>query len=569
MEDAVLFRSMIESLSPKEFNTFSTNLFATFNQRELLTKSLFHLLAYYSRNALNTKYKKNINNILLNIIHDRKNKNTHEQNKHPDINTNQNHNENNNQTEISDIPYPLIAKCASYLNTSEVTNFQYCNRHIYISCKKNSISMTELVKYNWFKKYTNNNFGSVQSRIKYLSRFNMIQTLNFHLNDWNTITNDNQNPQHFVFKNVNKLVMTGNSVKFKPLANTLPPFNKLKYLTFNISECNISDIASFLSNNTQISFLNFVSQAILANNEQNQQSVETFPFNQILNNLRGIKIYDFMDPINRAFFDTFLSIMAHKLHSCHQMSIDIIRPNYESIWNTSGNYKFNNLKELCLSIYKLRDDTVCDFLTPLSVAIKECDLEKLNIWLRCGMITPYTDDEWLEMVAFIQYILESKKNLKYMSISGDNGNILCCLAEYFTSKSEKLQNNNGYANYASIKVGFSKWKAENVNRRQVIENGIFELIDGLNSVSGDFLIKCGLPWRKKQSNDADDYDESNYFECIKRFEGLNDKYYVDKTEYKSGVSYIVTNKNADFYGYIEKWQMNCSKCEDNEYDLFP
>ena len=63
MEQSVLFRSMIESLSTHEFNQFTNKLFNKFNQRQLLTNSIFHLLAYQGRNALDTNHSKEINKI--------------------------------------------------------------------------------------------------------------------------------------------------------------------------------------------------------------------------------------------------------------------------------------------------------------------------------------------------------------------------------------------------------------------------------------------------------------------------------------------------------------------------
>ena len=75
MEESILFRSMIDSLSMNEFKQFTNTLFTKFNQRELLTKSIYHLLSYQGRNALTTKYSNNVNKIIINIIHSRNKEN--------------------------------------------------------------------------------------------------------------------------------------------------------------------------------------------------------------------------------------------------------------------------------------------------------------------------------------------------------------------------------------------------------------------------------------------------------------------------------------------------------------
>ncbi len=68
---------------------------------------------------------------------------------------------------------------------------------------------------------------------------------------------------------------------------------------------------------------------------------------------------------------------------------------------------------------------------------------------------------------------------------------------------------------------------------------------------------------EEKERDGDDFDETNYFECVKRFEELKDKYNVDTSEYcGGGILYIVTNKHANFYGYCEKWDMDCKRCEE-------
>merc|ERR1712173_507429 len=92
--------------------------------------------------------------------------------------------------------------------------------------------------------------------------------------------------------------------------------------------------------------------------------------------------------------------------------------------------------------------------------------------------------------------------------------------------------------------------------RANVENDIFRLIGLLSkAVSGNWMIKTILPWKKKLRSDPDDFDETNRFECIEKLENLNNIYNVDITD----SFFIVTNKNGIFHGgYTAKWIMCCS-----------
>ena len=161
MEESILFRSMIKSLSTNEFNQFSDKIFEKFNVRELLTESLFHLLAYQGRNALNTKYTNNINNILINIIHSRQDQ---DEDKEEEEVT------DSNKISITNLSYDLVSNVGSYLDFYDSMKYRLINRHIYISCKQCPSSITTMPTHNagWFKKYTSNNFGC-QKNILYLA----------------------------------------------------------------------------------------------------------------------------------------------------------------------------------------------------------------------------------------------------------------------------------------------------------------------------------------------------------------------------------------------------------------
>eukprot|EP01084_Bolivina_argentea_P073750 133821_1 len=266
MEEAISFRLMIESLSIQEFNAFSTKLFTTFNKRELLSKCLFHLLVYQNKHSLNTKYTQNINKLLIDIIQSRQIKNINNENE------NKTDNDINNTKTLITIPYTLIAKCSSYLKLSEVIKFQYSNRHIYISCKKNTESISRLVKPGWFGTYINNSFGTLQWKIQKLSQFSMVNELRLTVSDLQIITNDNKNPEIFAskFKNVNKLSLEKNrSVNLFHQNDInltcLNPIQTLEFLSLNNYRVkHISNFLSSLSSNDNIKYLSFgINQHIL------------------------------------------------------------------------------------------------------------------------------------------------------------------------------------------------------------------------------------------------------------------------------------------------------------------
>eukprot|EP01084_Bolivina_argentea_P227685 384559_1 len=578
MEEAILFRSMVESLSTKEFNTFSQTLFTVFNPRDLLTKCISHLLIYQNRNAMNTQYSKNINNILIKIIRSRNNNvNKNERNKDENKVQETDNSSTNTKVSISDLPNPLIANCSSYLSFKEVFKFIRCNRHVYVSCQKNTNWITEMTRFGWIRKYIRNNFGSRQSRSVRLSRFNMVQKLSLGYFDF-AIMRWNKND--FVFKNIQHLYFELNSGGnfgewLKKYGDILKTMKQLHHLHLDVSRLSdISHLLSLITLNDTIKFLYFrlcyqifdlpedVSTLI------QQEIYNKFDFGKRMKCLQGIQMHDYLFLDDIIFFDVLLRKISGQLQSYH---IDCRNHNDgDSFWdNLQSNYTFPKLKEICIFLEKKsQNEQSFEFLKHLQTSLSETDLLRFSISLSLNGVPNFNDNDYSKFNTFIQNILLKNKRLQYLNVGGDDGTILHSLCNFIESQ---FVANNKNAIFKSLYIHFSPWKKIlDVAGKKNVENLLFRLIDVMNkSVSGNWRVKCLSPWKKKQKTDTNDFDETNSFQCVQRFENIKNNYYVSKTEiimnawidYEKRDSFTVVDKKAVFNaGTREKWIMNCCYC---------
>ena len=135
MEQVIWFRTLVDTFSNIEFDIFINKLYNTFDKRSIIISSLFHLLLNeFKQNE--SSYIKNVNKIILDIIHSRNSKL-----KSITLNPIKLESVNNDKIapiSINDIPSALLSECASYLLHNEVlNNFQICNRYLYLYICKN------------------------------------------------------------------------------------------------------------------------------------------------------------------------------------------------------------------------------------------------------------------------------------------------------------------------------------------------------------------------------------------------------------------------------------------------
>ena len=585
MEEAVSFRSMIESLSTNEFNQFSTKLFSKFNERELLTQSIFHLLAYQGRNALNTKYTKNINKILTTIIHSRDKETTTQKS------NDQNENEDDEdidiegnkqikkQSSITDLSYHLIANIGSYLLYKELIKFQLSNRHIYISCKNNLSCITKLSTSGWYNCYISNNFGSSSARIKQLKQFKHAKSITFNAKDFGSITNKGKNMGNFVWKSINNLIIKNlygsifNAATIpwtKTYANILQSQKQMTHLSIEVcSAMKLQSIFTLLTCNQTMKYLSlnthFGSSYIKINqNEDITDMIKQYDFSKI--NLSGFSMNDFMKETDIPFMHKVLLQIAGKLESYHT---EITKgwdnmDQFSSLWEEHGqHYKLTNLRELDVSLQRMRGqgDDSNNSMETLKKSIGS-KLERLQIR---SSLRYTTENDWTTYSQFINYILMTKKMMKYFCFVMDNGSALRVICDYLKNT---LKENNNLTIYKDIGFEFKDWSRERYNQqtfavvadyRQIIEENLFEFICIIDkAVSGNFVIKFENPWMLTRNDNLAER-RSRLFET--KIENLKISYNVDTATVGKGYGsmdkyYIITNKNGELYGgYHAEWIM--------------
>eukprot|EP01084_Bolivina_argentea_P065800 119954_1 len=670
MEEAVLFRSMLESLSTSDFNQFCTRLFDTFNQRDLLTKSIFHLLSYQNRNALTTQYTQNINKILINImdsttdennensiknliethtkvttlenevkkhrvslIKEYKNRNSGDSDWHilrirytkcaqqlqneaakfhqlfteldretntiecPSKHEHNKLNNNNNGPTILDLSYPLIASCGSYLQFSELFNFQLLNRHIYISCKINPLSLTQLLECHkdrqigeesWYHYYTNSNFGNINARNRQLNRFSMVRDLRLTCSDFDIITNGNKNPDNFVWRNIRQLQIKVDAYRsieenewLCKYSDILKPLEYLQYLSLETNQIIPQHLFQLISINPNIRFVHLIYHGgMIRLGDEYDETMNKYEFLLSKVNLHGLNMTNDIDDNDThvVFFNWLLSNFCPQLRSYHVefgTSSNFNRDS-RSLWNEFGsNYMFINLKELCIELRPdwLNNNESCyTSLALLSNALSTCNLERLSIKTGCRV----SDVEYEMYSGFITEILQSQMHLIYLSFCGDDGIALETVNRYIKNEMKNIN----VSIFDSIKFVFKPtsiyghnwntggWTVNNIIGEK-IERDLFELIHILNkAVCGSFLIKFKLPWRPKNMQDQSMavIDETPWLRCIQKLEDLKDKFDVDVSPNRF---HIVKTKNVQLYGgYHEQWIMECAKCDQYSKSIF-
>ena len=120
-----------------------------------------------------------------------------------------------NTTSISSLSYDLVSNIGSYLEFYELLKYQLSNRHIYISCKHNisPISkITNIEHLSWYESYISNNFGTQTARIKQLRQFSNAKHIQLYTHEFDSITNNNQNPKQWIWNNIQHLHLVENEI---------------------------------------------------------------------------------------------------------------------------------------------------------------------------------------------------------------------------------------------------------------------------------------------------------------------------------------------------------------------
>ena len=542
---------MIESLTTNEFNTFCNTLFSKFDRRTLMTKSIFFLLAHQGRNALQTKYTNNINKILKQILRSRQNKNEQKNNDDEDEENEEDIDilsvsNKKRKVKLTDLSSSLISSCGSYLEVSELTSFVKCNRHIYISIKSNSTSITKLgKKLNdevRITDYMNHKFGTKKARIMRLNQFKSVKHLEIRTSDIDKITDNNKNPNGFIWNDLENLNLRYNRYQTEWVQNYRPLLEKqrdLKHLCITTqSKMNSFEILSLLTANKGIKYVDFnlgyhrylnILKLNMRSKENESETIENINFSEHLPNLCGLSMDDYLFQNELIVLLKLLTQISPKLESYHvklqSYQNDRTQNKQASLWEHYGtNFKFVNLKELCITI---GSNTTPNSLQALQKMANKCKLHRLRVRIK----NIYKMKMYEKYYQFIQNTLKTQNCLSSITFCGDNGYALYVIIQHLIVNSNKDKTRND--TFCNIKLSFDSWKVKEWNHvRESIENRLFELIDLLPKyVSNNFMIKFVNPWRKRKASDLPDFDGSGYWRFMEKVKNLDkSRYNLDETE---------------------------------------
>ena len=157
MEKLIKFRLLSDSLSTNEFTQFLNQLFAQFDKRNLILKSLVYLFhAEIEKNGTNSDLITTIN-IISKIIQSRdnnKSNNTNNSTSFPLIQKPKQESNKKKTASFHNLPTELIRHCTSYLTFDEYQSLQIVSRSIFIGCN-NPINIQYIDRMIFSKCYYN------------------------------------------------------------------------------------------------------------------------------------------------------------------------------------------------------------------------------------------------------------------------------------------------------------------------------------------------------------------------------------------------------------------------------
>eukprot|EP01084_Bolivina_argentea_P021554 40048_1 len=558
MEQAILYRSMIDDLSEEEFNKFHTHLFNKFEIRSFLTECIFHLMTYEGRSHSSShKYSNQINTILSDINDLRFNNN--EPHTHNALNS------TINVLSLSNLSYPVIANCASYLRLKEVINLQLVNRHIYMSCKNHSFSITQLTNWKWFDKYIENNFGTKRARIQQLQRVGNAKTVRLRMKQFDVITSNGEHLENIVWKNINHLILSGHSFfgtyvetwidRYEETVMSLP---NLQQLTLKQNSIHPSTLLKLITLNPMIKYLSLanIQDTCITTDEDMDEILEKLNFI----GFKGICIKDVMGMTFLKFINRLLSVqnvesyhveLGKKGDTVHNMTFMSL------LESRAEDHYWRNVEELCITLVNPEPHHLNGFritnskswhhsLEALENATNVCTLKRIHIG-RGGM-SRFGNSDWLKYSEFITHILSiHHKHIQYMFIRCDNGTALHAITQWLKNNKKRKMFCNKY-----VKFVFEYCTESN-------QQNLFEFIESLNAyVPADWSLKFDILWTKE--------NETLRLTFEQEMNLLKTSCNVEMYEFNHHVEYIVSKMDAVFTGgYSEKWMMNCRKCSIHYY----
>eukprot|EP01083_Nonionella_stella_P067161 177427_1 len=528
MKDAIIFRSMLDTLNPYEFESFVARLLTKRNKRNIITKSLFYLMIDEWRRC-QPDYTEDIITIISNILHERPQQSQSRPQIHAETDSISDDRYSSYPAETDcisfcDLPQAMVSECASYLHFSELPSFLHCSRHIYVSCKIIPTTVTSLDEKEWFREFVNN-YGEAGRvyQLNRLDQYRMTQEISM-----GCINQINQNI--WKWNRLNTVHIHNLNTMYSPLqisvVSRIIQRTNIKYLKLSeykpIENANEFDILlRMICANRGIEFLNIANIRCSLNVLQSMRDSFGFEFDK----LKGLIARTSIPYI-------YNKILSHNNQSAQLESFHIERDEWEPYEFDADIKEYYNLKELCIT-----NMNGIQFKHIIDSAI---GLQRLHWRLPSTRLHHYRE--------ILHNVLATNRYLNYLCIdsSQSNHSIKHIIEPIYCLLTSDV---NGRYNFKLKLVLLSM--TDLVYMQQHLLHPMVNAMH--NAVTNDFMFICDISDTFK----VFDHD----FEWIAN-EFNNDLYKCraikDRQEYI--VRFAIYNIDNKMCGFNERFIMKCPKC---------
>eukprot|EP01083_Nonionella_stella_P177666 625136_1 len=338
LHKTIRFRETVSKLNNKEFNIFVKKISESYNQRDVLTMSLFHLLLYQTKQN-DTAMVDNLNSTIKAIIDSRTNNKSKKTSETATATC-------SNTSAFNTCASSLISLISSYLHLSEYIQFISVDRNIYISVSSTLTSITTIKRDLWPYRYKHNyGFSSFQRdhQIYNMKRFKMVQNIELATHAMINLQNEDNHPQclHCLWPHLQTLTLRLIDLPAdQTVMDTMQTltFNHLKLCRINMHGCgSFTPLVQFIYDMiscgmTQLSLYDLI---------LDPASMATSNYDMLRTRrcLQSLCLYQ----VSASFNHNVISVIGEDLESLHVISDEVneILPNEDT-------KTYGKLKELCV-----------------------------------------------------------------------------------------------------------------------------------------------------------------------------------------------------------------------------
>ena len=554
LHKVINFRQLISKLNDTEFNTLLTKIYSSQNRRDLLTKSLFHLLLYQTKQH-NHSTVDNINKTINNIIDLRDKKS----------NAFKSSSQNNSQQIIpfNTCPSSLTSLISSFLHLSDVINFKLTNRNIYIAVASTLSSLTSIYRRIWIYRYKNNyGYSTYQkdNQMNNLNQFKMVK--NIALSEKTMV--DIQSSKHYpkcllyLWQNLNQLTVNNIDLKQNEsselVMNTLKTlkFNHLKLCHINMFECFSFDSLLQLIYNAEKCGMKQLTLQIL---QTGTRTIQDGEFSKLSANkhLNALCLYQMSSDFNARI----LPVIGHQLESLH-----VISDEANETLPTDVNL-YSNIKELCF--YNLNPESI-----KYAVTAAGHKLRRLHV-------SASDTTDWKSLVGIMVHAFQNNFNLEYLGVEIIDSDDVKTFINSFVECMNKSGQFGNKRNWFKLRLNL---EFDNVIAQYFVTH-LAKILNTFKTNISDFALIISVSFLKESFAEFEKYiekikNDNNGYQVIigeetviednsDTNEMINDTISVEAQYLIRHVT--ISNEGCRMCCYNENWILECGNCQQFPHDV--